>query len=294
VLFGARIRAQDGQSTVEWTALILLVSLALAFLGAIAGLGLPGAALARAITDKIVCAVGLEGDCAITADPSALALAYGDEVAGLVFEHAPTIVYETGMRALPVDYRRCREDACADGPETGGVWASNSGEPTVAFIRVVDCRADSPTAADPGEADCTGDRAASLYLQYWVYYPGSATGEGSIAPGLIRDISGGQTYHPDDWESFTVRLGAEGAFQRASSHHGYGQGWVPEHGLYYVAGGSHAGSVEVRDSDRATPAERLKLIPLEPIAAGDPAVRFAVTPPWLKKVWFDPEYEGTD
>jgi hypothetical protein len=198
------------------------------------------------------------------------------------------------MRALPVDYRRCREDACAEGPQTGGVWASNSGEPTVAFLHVIDCRPDSPTAAGPGEADCSGERAGNLYLQYWVYYPGSATGEGSIAPDLVRDVSGGRTYHPDDWESYTVRIGPEGVSQRASSHHGYGKGWVAEHGYYYVAGGSHAGSIDLGVTERVTPADRLKLIPLEPIAAGDPAVEFAVTPPWLKKVWFDPEYGGTD
>ena len=32
----------------------------------------------------------------------------------------------------------------------------------------------------------------------------------------FRDISGGRTYHPDDWESYTVRLGPRGAFQRGS------------------------------------------------------------------------------
>ena len=293
----ARIRAEAGQSTVEWTGLILLVSLALGLLGAIAGLGLPGAALGRAITDKLICATGLGDGCEVGIDPSPLALAYGDEIAELVSEHAPTILYESGMRALPVDYRRCREDACAEGPEGGTAWASNAGEPTVAFLHVIDCRADSPTRAEPGEADCSGHRAGRLYLQYWVYYPGSATGEGSIAPDLIREISGGRTYHPDDWESFTIRLGPDGASQRASSHHGYGEGWVSEHGYYFVAGGSHAGSVDMREARnvaRATPADRLRLIPLEPIAAADPAVEFEVTPPWLKKVWFDPEYEGTD
>jgi hypothetical protein len=294
VRFKARIRAEEGQSTVEWTALILLVSMAIAFLGAVAGLGLPGAALARSLTGKLICAAGLDGDCGITVDSSPLALAYGEEVAALVAEHAPTILYEPGMRALPVDYRRCREDACADGAQTGGVWASESGERTVAFVHAVDCRPGSRALAGPGRADCAGARAGNLYLQYWLYYPGSATGEGSIAPGLIRGVTGGRTFHPDDWESFAVRLGPGGAAQRASSHHGYGEGWVPEHGFLYVAGGSHAGSVRFRDTDRATPAKRLELIPLEPIASGDPGVRFAVTPPWLKKVWFDPEYEGTD
>jgi hypothetical protein len=289
-----RIRADGGQSTVEWVALVLLVSLALSFLGALAGLGLPGAALARAITDKLVCATGLGDGCPGGGDPSALARTYGEDVAALVSEHAPMILYEPGMRALPVDYRRCREDACADGPESGRVWRSESGESTVAFVHVIDCRGSSPTAAAQAAADCSGDRSGNLYLQYWVYYPGSATGEGSVAPGLIRQVSGGRTYHPDDWESFTVRLGPAGGFQRASSHHGYGKGWVPEHGYYHVAGGSHAGSVDSFSSDRATPAARLKLIPLEPIASRDPEFEFAVTPPWLKKVWFDPEYERTD
>ena len=32
----------------------------------------------------------------------------------------------------------------------------------------------------------------------------------------------------------------------------------------------------------------------EPIAAANPDTRFEITPPWLKKVWLDPEYEGTD
>lgn len=290
----APFAADDGQSTVEWIALVFIVSLALGFAGAIAGLGLPGAALARGIADRLVCAVGIDDDCGVASQRSRLALAYGGEVAALVGEHAPTILYESGMRALPVDYRRCREDACAEGPETGAVWVSNAGEPTVAFVRVIDCRTGSPVGAAPPEANCRGDRREHLYMQYWLYYPGSATGEGSIAPDLIRELSGGRTFHPDDWESYTVRLGPDGAFQRASSHRGYGAGWVPEHGYYHVAGGSHAGSVEDVTSDRATPGDRLKLIPLEPIAAADRAVEFAVTPPWLKRVWRDPEYEGTD
>jgi hypothetical protein len=52
----------------------------------------------------------------------------------------------------------------------------------------------------------------------------------------------------------------------------------------------------VRPADfvRVTPAGRLALIPLEPIAASQPETEFAVTPPWLKRVWLDPEYSGTD
>ena len=38
----------------------------------------------------------------------------------------------------------------------------------------------------------------------------------------------------------------------------------------------------------------LALIPLEPIAESEAGTEFAVTPPWDKHVWLDPEYEGTD
>jgi hypothetical protein len=276
---------------VEWIALILVVSLLVLALGAAVGIGLPGTELVRVVASRLVCAVGLDGSC----DPqeTRLASAYGDEVGALVSEHAPAILYEPGMRALPVDYRSCREDGCAEGPEEGEAWRSRTGEPTVAFVRVVDCRAGPETRA----ANCTGARAGNLYLQYWLYYPGSATGEGSIAPGLVRSVSsavGKPSYHPDDWESYQLRIGPDGRFARASSHHGYGSGWIRDYRAFRVAGGSHAGSMEPRDFARFTPGERLRLIPLEPIAARRPRVRFAITPPWLKKVWRDPEYEGTD
>ena len=71
-------------------------------------------------------------------------------------------------------------------------------------------------------------------------------------------------------------------------------GWGPETHLLLVSGGSHAGNVAGhRDRDRFTPGHRVHLIPLEPIAAHEHAV-FAIVPPWLKKVWLDPEAEGTD
>ena len=181
------------------------------------------------------------------------------------------------MRALPVDYRRCREDACAEGPEEGDATRSNAGEPVVAFTHAIDCRPDAAAETEASGADCSGVRAGNLYLQYWFYYPGSATAEGSTPLRKpIRDAStalGKPTYHPDDWESFQVRIGPDGRrFARASSHHGYGydaggpglipgyvsrpapgggvvierrpvtvNDWGPDTGVVYVAGGSHAG-----------------------------------------------------
>ena len=117
------------------------------------------------------------------------------------------------MRALPVDYRRCREDACAEGAESGQIWRSRSGERVTAFTHVVDCRAGAGAGSGgedgggerDGAANCSGSRAGNLYLQYWFYYPGSATGEGSI-PGVKQGIRwastklGKPSFHKDDWE----------------------------------------------------------------------------------------------
>ena len=145
--------------------------------------------------------------------------------------------------------------------------------------------------------DCSGPRARHLYLQYWFYYPGSATAEGSTPlKGPIRKVStalGHSTFHPDDWESYAVRLGPDGRFARASAHHGY-DGWGQELGTVYVSGGSHAGRARThRTVSRTTKDHRLELIPIETLI-GRETTTFAITPPWRKHVYRDPEYAGTD
>ena len=286
---------ERGQSTVEWVGLVFLVALALAFVGAAAGLALPGAALAQAISSRIVCALELSGDCEPATDP--LVAAYGGEVAALLREQTLPVRYEEGMRVLPVDYRECRDYACAEGAERIRVSKTEAGLPVSAFAHVVDCRREP---AVPKGATCTGEAAGNLYLQYWFYYPSSATGEGStpLKP-VIREVSGAigkPSYHPDDWESLQLRIEPDDeVYARASAHHGYGIGWLPlEFAGFTVSGGSHAGTVRPADFARVTPARRLTLIPLEPIAASNPDTEFAVTPPWRKRVWLDPEYDGTD
>jgi hypothetical protein len=120
-----------------------------------------------------------------------------------------------------------------------------------------------------------------------------------------------------------LRFGPDGTVsQRASSHHGYnaglsvrnwgsdagiaplknvaeaigarpGNGWGPETGLLFVAGGIHAGNtLGLAGVGRFTPGRRVHLIPLEDVAATSTA-RFAISAPWLKNVWLDPEAEGT-
>ena len=197
-------RHDEGQTTVEWVGLVVLVSVLLLAVLAAAGAGVPGASLARAIAAKIVCALELGETCATEPD---LVAAYGVDTAALVREHAPWVFYEEGMTALPVDYRDCRESECSVGEQLGAVTETDAGLPVTAFVHVVDCR--DPEAAEPG-VDCRGTRAGKLYLQYWFYYTDSATLEGE---GLQKEAMaeiGRPGFHPDDWESYQVRIGPHG------------------------------------------------------------------------------------
>jgi hypothetical protein len=294
------MRSERGQGTVEWIGLVLLVSVAMLALIAM-GVRAPGVPLMRAVADRILCATALADGCG---DEPALIAAYGTEVGKLVRRHMPTLLFEQGSRALPVDFRRCRSSECGDGAEEGMVRWSDERLPVTAFVHVVDCREGAAEQAEADGADCSGDRAGNLYVQYWTYYADSAT---------LHDLPvvGGKGYHADDWESVQLRFGPEGQVdERASSHHGFNyvrnmhnwaadmgivphEGWGPESGYLFVSGGSHAGgAIGIGDIDRYTPGRRVHLIPLEGITAT--GTRFAVSPPWLKEAWLDPESERTD
>jgi hypothetical protein len=287
---------ERGQGTVEWVGLVAVVALSLAALIAV-GVRVPGTDLARAVASRMLCAVSMADGCG---DEPMLIAAYGSDVGELVRRHMPTIFFEQGSRALPVDFRRCRDTECGDGSARGLVDESDAGLPVTAFVHVV-------------------DRGDDLYIQYWLYYADSATLRGV-------PIAGDAGYHHDDWESVQIRIDPDGNVdERASSHHGYNyaqslanagsdagigplkdvaeavgarpdSGWGPETRLLVVSGGSHAGNTNgFLRIDRVTPGRRVHLIPLEPIAADEGAADgFAISPPWRKRVWRDPEADGTD
>jgi hypothetical protein len=296
---------------VELVGLLGVVALALVGLLA-AGVAVPGGALAREVAGRILCAAALADGCG---DEPRLIAAYGDEVGRLVRRHAPTLAFEEGSRALPVDWRRCRVTDCGDGAEDGLVHRSFERLPVTAFVHVVDCRAGEREESEAAGSDCSGSRAGFLFVQYWLYYANSTTGQIPVLGPLDE--------HDDDWESVQIRIGPDGAVQeRASSHHGYNyersvfnggsdagldvvreaaedvglreqDGWGPETGLVEVSGGSHAGNVGRDRGTRFIPGRRVHLVPLEPIAAHTHST-FAVVPPWLKEVWRDPEASGTE
>ena len=170
----------------------------------------------------------------------------------------------------------------------------------------------------------------STYLQYWLYYPDSTTTAANAA-GLWNKAlgSGYPGHHPDDWESYMVRIDPSGqAFVRASSHHWY-QGckhkecrnqWTPLTGWTRVSRGSHAGHIPLREHgggielslehgarvtprtytpaypgvdlrERTTTAAGLRLVPVKSLVPGD--LGYEITPPWRKKVFRDPSSDST-
>lgn len=306
-------RCERGQGTVEWVGALCVVGLLMAGLIA-AGVRVPGTALARAVASRILCAAALADDCG---DEPALIAAYGTEVGGLARRHMPSLLFEQGSRAVPVDFRRCRSTACGNAAGQGYVRRTNAGLPVSAFVHVVDCRSEAVAQTEAEGADCSGPRAGNLYIQYWTYYADSATLRGI-------PIVGDEGFHKDDWEGVQIRIRPGGSVdERASSHNGYnyGQGvanwgsdagigplkdvaeavglrprngWGPETHILLVSGGSHAGNAAgTSGAERLTPRDRVHLIPLEPIASTSQA-HFAISPPWRKHVWRDPEAEGTD
>ncbi|HXR60838.1 MAG TPA: hypothetical protein VN732_05905, partial [Solirubrobacterales bacterium] len=107
------MRGERGQATVEWVALLLITALVFTALVA-AGVRVPGSALARAVASRILCAAALADSCG---DEPGLIAAYGSGVGALVREDMPSLVFEHGSRAVPIDFRSCRDTSCGDGPE---------------------------------------------------------------------------------------------------------------------------------------------------------------------------------
>lgn len=282
----------------EWTAIVLVVALALTGAASVA------AALHAPFFGRVIrCAVlaGCRGEDA------RLAAAYGADAAGFVRAYAPGLVYERGTLTLPVDYRRCRSHRCSDAGDLAAtdVWRSAVGSQATVFTRVVDRRSGG------------GD----LFVQYWLYYPDSTYQGVAYAAGrampralartpigtLTRAVAG---HHDDDWESYQVRVRPTGeVLARASAHHGYSgsrrwpnfnelprgvpgprtDAWTPVTGWTRVSRGSHAGHLVDRPGwERRTESDGLDIVPIERMTEADRRQGFAISPPWRKGVYSDP------
>ena len=252
-----------GQASIDWLAVVGLVALVF---GAGAAVVHPARVLRAALPRARAASLPPRDP------PDPLAVAYGSRVAAEVRRRAPGLVYERGMHDVPVDPRLCRARRCAE--EAGAVTL---------FTHVV--------------RDGT-----TTYVQYWEYFPDS----------VWNGIAG---RHADDWESYQVRIDAAGHVSaRASAHHGYtGRrigpdlnvnqvdpelvpaaargGWTAPTGWLRIAHGSHAGYVARGPLGRRfTPAGEVQLVPLETARL---TARYAIVPPWRKRVYADPESAAT-
>ena len=207
----------------------------------------------------------------------------------------PTLAFEEGSRALPVDLRRCRRHRLRRRRRaTGSSTAPTQRLPVTAFVHVVDCRRGGRGATEADGADCSGERAGNLYIQYWT---------------LLRRL-GDAARHPDrrrrraitttTGRAVQVRIGpdgerrparllaprlqlrpqrrqlglrrrhrarqakrAEDARRRASATAGARRPGC----CSSPAAATPATPAAIADVDRFTPGRRVHLIPLEPIAA---------------------------
>jgi hypothetical protein len=306
------VRGERGQATLEWTGLVLLVSLSL---GALAAFGprIDGRSFGGSIAHAIVCAVAR----CDTGDDQ-LASVYGAADAALARRYAPNIVYEPGTFTLPVDFRQCRSHRCSDAPDDRHLEvhrSARSGTPATAFTHVV-------------------HQAGRTYIQYWFYYPDS----NGVFPGsrqlwgALRLATFGLAgrypgFHRDDWEGYQVEVDTGGrALARATAHQGYQSckfprchdKWMPATGWTRVSKGSHAGHIPTKavrtnlrrghDSkpsvltrpaypgidfeERTTNAVDLRLVPIETL--GKAGLKFDdIVPPWRKEVYTHPSSNST-
>jgi hypothetical protein len=295
---------ESGQAAIEWTGATLVVAGLLALVAALGGTW--GAVAGAGLVRSLRCAV-LAG---CVGEDLRLERAYGAGAGSLVRAFAPNLVYERGTRTLPVDFRRCRSHRCADAPDVPGldVWRGvPGGAAATVFTHVVDRRP-----------------RGSLYVQYWLYYPDSTYNGTARAVGglplvsatpvgaLARKVSG---FHRDDWESYQLRVDPDGCvWARASAHNGYSGrrhwpnlneapdlpgrrrtgAWTPATTWTRVSRGSHAGHiVGGPGGERRTRADGLRLVPIETLPSAVRARAFAISPPWDKAVYTDPEATGT-
>jgi hypothetical protein len=322
-----RVSGEDGQASLEWIGLVLLVALAAAALSATPPVT-DGRSFGGFLAHHVVCAA--TGSC--RAAERELEHAYGEDDAARVRALAPNLVYEQGERQLPVDWRDCRRPQCATAPDDPALdsHTSDARARATAFTHVI-------------------RRGGRLYVQYWLYYPDSNTAlAGSdriwerswILPRVRELVAGTPDYpgfHRDDWEGVFVRVDPDGSTWVRATSHGHLQGckwrdcqdeWLRSTGWVRVTRGSHSGHVPFRIeprpggsghiprilryirppgspsrpqrrvpllpgrdlNERTTSSEGLRLIPLETRDTDHyRPLDDDVKPPWRKKAYSDPE-----
>ena len=319
---------ERGQATIEWVGLVLLAAVALGVAASAVGL-IDGRSFGGFLSHRWVCTVRGSA-CPDASERRQLVRAYGPTDAELVRRFAPDIVYEPGEREVPVDYRDCRDPACARVPDDRALDAhsTDSGRRVTVFTRVV-------------------HRGGRTYAQYWFYYPDSNStvlGADKLWKALPAVQVGGRRlekprypgFHLDDWEGYEVRVDRDGTTAVRATSHGHLQWckqpecrsrWGSRTGWTRVSRGSHSGHIPLKRTvtgrprggggrpwapggrlhvgyrpqipgvnlrERTSTSEGQRLVPLETLDHGRYRRRAkGVSPPWQKSHYSDPEGSGS-
>jgi hypothetical protein len=148
---------------------------------------------------------------------------------------------------------------------------------------------------------------AGPVVELWMYYPNSLTDHLPVA-----ELRGD---HADDWEGMLVAFDHAGRLlgTRVSAHVGFTGSrpwwdearadWAPDPGTVFRASGSHALALVRSDVDLASdglngdlgtvPPEAFVLEPADRLELDGRRFDPAVSPPWLKAAWRDPDTART-
>ena len=292
--------SERGQGTVEWVGLVALVSLVLLALVA-AGVRVPGAPLARAVADRILCAASLADGCG---DEPALIAAYGDEVGELVRRHMPMLAFERGLaggpgRLPPLPRQRVRRrGGRGPGPHDrrrparhrlrprGRLPRGGGGANRSRRCRLLRRARRQPLRAVLDLLRRLGD-AARHAGRRGQGLPRRRLGERAVPRRPRRRASSSEP--PPTTATTTSSPTTTGPPTPASSPTTAGA-------RRPTSCSSPAAATPATRSASPTPTAT------PPAAASTwsrssrsppPAPEFAISPPWLKQVWLDPEAEGT-
>ena len=274
------------------------------------GVRVPGGALARAIASRILCATALADSCG---DEPALIAAYGDRSR----RAGPRAHADARLRGRLARGSRSTGAAAAAPPAATVAGRATCGAPTPT------CRSPpSSTSSTAGRgsetegADCSGGAPATSTSSIGSTTPIPRPSAASRSPARratttttgSRSRSGSaRTATSTSAPPPTTATTTATSDANWASDAGIGplrdlnetlgaraeNGWGPETHLLLVSGGSHAGNLGDERGGRYTPAAAVHLSRSSRSPPTD-STAFAISPPWLKQVWRDPEAEETD
>ena len=266
------------------------------------GIGAEGARIGKAVTGKLVCAVRGHGACGMPTD--ALAEAYGSRGRGADRGQCARGALRgrrlrlAARRPAPLPRAAMRRH---ERPRRASIDRSRASSRRRWSASSTAARA----ASRPRARTAPAPRAGNVYLQYWLYYPDSATRAYHRAGFHTRRLGELPGADPRGRRGrcarqlpqlLQLRPRARQPLRRRQRRDPRGlvsidlreAAWGPANGFVWVSDGSHAGRAAGGDGYfRSVPKGGLRLIPIEPNLdrLGRLGFTDGIAPPWRKPVY---------